>query len=93
MSIGTITTRRHCVVNEKTERFAVGTRREIIDRLVTWRIDSERRIVFRVPGYPEQTLHSYTEEWTQEEMEADAVKEIFRRLGDYSFIHFRDIGF
>lgn len=66
-----------------------GTREEILQQTGTYWFDQEGRLHWRVNRYPEQTLHSYSDEWTAEERQRDAVKTMFSKLGEYGFTTYK----
>lgn len=75
--------------NPLTSETVAGTKAEIVIKIFNPRFDSFRRLIFKCKSYKEETAHSYSAEFSDDEMKTDAVKFLFsnmlRRYGFYTF--------
>ena len=83
--MGTINIISHCMV--KDGRAYTGTREEIVNQVVKFRFEN-RCLIANVKSFVEVIYHSYSHEWTDEEMYRDAVQFLFNSLRDYGFKHY-----
>jgi hypothetical protein len=73
----------YCVV--KDGKFFEGSKKDILSYFCRWWFDDKGRLNYCITGYKSKILHSYSKEWTQEEINKDAIESIWCRLKDYRF--------
>lgn len=88
----TITTHSYCVV--KDNDFAVGDKMDVVSHFVSWRIDADRQLWYKIKGRIEVKGFSYGEDWTYTNMIKDVIDFLFNKLRETpGYKVFRDIGF
>lgn len=88
--MATITTLSYCVFNAATGKVAAGSKREIVNALFNWGL-VDRKLTATMQGFKAINLNSYSDEWSAEEMEKDAIVVLFFSLPQYGFKIYRDI--
>jgi hypothetical protein len=92
--MGTITTYGHCLVYDSITY--TGTKRDIVGRCYDYYkviptssgFDVECKIKHRVPI----KIHSYSNEFTYEEVVSDVIIHLFNLLIRNGYKHYRDVG-
>lgn len=67
---------------------AIGTLDEVIQKIFNWRLN-ERELMVRPLNYKERTFHSYTEEFTNEQIRHDVNSFLLVKARDYGFEIFK----
>jgi hypothetical protein len=87
----TITTHSYCVV--KDNDFAVGDKMDVVSHFVSWRIDADRQLWYKIKGRIEVKGFFYGEDWTHTDMIKDAIDFLFNKLKKTpGYKVFRNIG-
>lgn len=90
--MSTITTHSYCVV--KDHDFVVGDKMDVVSHFVSWRIDKDRQLWYKMKGYQDVKGFSYDTDWTHTDMIKDAVDFLFNKLKKTpGYKVFRDIRF
>lgn len=79
-----------CVVKDNIPYY--GSKQEIVNQICNFWFEKRKlRIQFKGYGTLTHTYHSYTDEWTEEEREKDAIKFIWKNLTLMGFLLFKSI--
>ena len=91
MGIATIITKSYCVVSRGRTPYE-GSKQEILSQICRIKFDEANRLCFKFTCHKAVTLHSYSNDWTDEDKMKDAVKCVWNYLSDYGYRVYRDIG-
>jgi len=82
-----------CIYNPVKEKFYIGaTQKEVINKLCKIRLDNNRKLFVKCEGYPEYSYHSYTDEFTDEEMHNNIINFLIHKIQtDYQCVVFKNI--
>jgi hypothetical protein len=88
--MATITTYEYCVI--KDEKHYTGSKSEIIRQIFKWRLEN-KQLIYKCEGYIERKAHSYSEHFTDQEIQKDVVQFLFGKLKSLNCCRiYRDIG-
>jgi len=78
---------KYCAVNIKEGGCFLGhTKEDIINCVFDWFIDTERKLNVAIPYGKSKQYHSYSLDYSDEEMQRDAINFLFDKLKDYNWI-------
>lgn len=76
---------RYCAIKDNDSYFGY-TKEDIVNQICIWGISLEdRKLTLKVNGFPEETLHSYNDNWSKKEMYEDAARFVLFRLKQYGY--------
>lgn len=76
-----------CAVKDNS-LLAIGTLDEVIQKIFNWRLN-EGELMIRPPNYKERTFHTYSKEFTSEEIRRDVNNFLLLKACDYGFEIFK----
>lgn len=76
---------KYCAVNLIDGVFKIGdTKKEVVNQIYEkWEVDLNRTLSVKMKGYKEYIHHSYSSEYSEEEMEKDIINFLFNQLENY----------
>lgn len=81
----------YCAINTDWEDYIVGeSLSEIINYIFHWEINEERKLVVKAKYFLKDVCYSYSEEWSQEEIQKDVVSFLVTKLNDYGWMLFKN---
>lgn len=77
---------KYCAVNLEWDEFVGGeTKKQIVDRVFTWHVDSDRVLYSKAKYYKSSKHHSFSAEFTEEEVITESIDFLFGKLEDYGW--------
>jgi len=87
--MATITTYEYCVI--KDGQHYTGSKSSIVHQIFKWRLEN-KQLIYKCDGYIEQKAHSYSECFTDQQINKDVVDFLFGKLKSLGYRIYRDIG-
>lgn len=83
---------KYCAISIIEDRFVLGdTREDIVNQIFEWGISNNRVLFTKVKGFKPSYYHSYSMDYSNEEMLRDAIDFLFGELEKYGWKPFTRI--